>query len=575
MRTYFNNAIFLLGESRREVPKIFFLFVLISILDLVGIGIIGPFLGLVFGGVDNLPTELTSALSLTDYNHTDLVKLMAIAMVAIYTTKSVFGALIMRAVIGFSQNQQVYIRKKLISCYQDMAYSKLIQRNSSEYINAIQLMVPNYANLVMFSLQALGDIIVAIMIIAFLAWTNPYEFGFLVAVTGIFLLGFDMFFRNRMTDSGRYANETSASIVRYTHESLRGFKEIRVLKQEDYFKKNLVHKAEVFANSQIVINFFSMLPKYIFEIVIIVFIAGISVAASFRVEDPVTLVPTLGVFGMASIRMMPLARNFSFTLNRIRYTKDTVMKLAADLRDYDNGNQNLLREKSIAPVPIINHVNSIKLENVSYIYPTSVSPALDNISIEIEAGEHIGIVGSSGAGKTTLVDTLLGLLPPSEGRILINGHNITEHPESLWQHVAYLPQDIFIIDGSVQQNIALGVPDEEIDYDQLTYAISQAQMHDVISNLPNGLKTSLGENGVNLSGGQRQRIALARAFYFKRQILVLDEATSSLDVKAETQVINYLKSLKNKITVISITHRANSLQHCNRILTIAQGRITS
>jgi ABC-type bacteriocin/lantibiotic exporter with double-glycine peptidase domain len=251
------------------------------------------------------------------------------------------------------------------------------------------------------------------------------------------------------------------------------------------------------------------------------------------------------------------------------------MKLAADLRDCDDGSMNLLLEKSTAPSLIINHVNRIKLENVSYTYPTTVSPALDKISIEIEAGEHIGIVGSSGAGKTTLVDTLLGLLPPSEGRILINGQNITEHPEALWQHVAYLPQDIFIIDGSVQQNIALGVPDEEIDYDQLTYAISQAQMRDVISNLPNGLKTSLGENGVNLSGGQRQRIALARAFYFKRQILVLDEATSSLDVKAETQVINYLKSLKNKITVISITHRANSLEHCNRILTIAQGRITS
>ena len=154
------------------------------------------------------------------------------------------------------------------------------------------------------------------------------------------------------------------------------------------------------------------------------------------------------------------------------------------------------------------------------------------------------------------MDTLLGLLQPTQGRILINGIDITDHPESLWRHVAYLPQEIFIIDGSVKQNIALGVPNDEIDAAQLDFAINQAHINQVINNLPNGVYTNLGENGVNLSGGQRQRIALARAFYFNRKILVLDEATSSMDTNTEDQIINYLKSMKNKITVISITHRA-------------------
>ena len=189
---------------------------------------------------------------------------------------------------------------------------------------------------------------------------------------------------------------------------------------------------------------------------------------------------------------------------------------------------------------------------------------MKNISIQIDKGEHVGIVGSSGAGKTTLVDTLLGLLQPTQGRILINGIDITDHPESLWRHVAYLPQEIFIIDGSVKQNIALGVPNDEIDAAQLDFAINQAHINQVINNLPNGVYTNLGENGVNLSGGQRQRIALARAFYFNRKILVLDEATSSMDTNTEDQIINYLKSMKNKITVISITHRAKSIEHCGQ-----------
>ena len=278
--------------------------------------------------------------------------------------------------------------------------------------------------------------------------------------------------------------------------------------------------------------------------IIIIFVVGVSVSATYVTEDPATLIPTLGVFGMASIRIMPLARNFSFTLNRIRYTKDSVEKLARDLRDTEIEITNLNTVRS--PAPKFDNVDNIFLKNISYTYPNNVSPALNKISIKINEGEHIGIVGNSGAGKTTLVDTLLGLLPPSAGKIIINNHDITNHPEALWEHVAYLPQEIFIIDGTVRQNIALGVPEIDIDDVKINLAIEKAQMEMVVSSLPEGIQTNLGENGVRLSGGQRQRIALARAFYFDRRILILDEATSSLDNNTEAQIIDYLKSLKNK-----------------------------
>ena len=166
-----------------------------------------------------------------------------------------------------------------------------------------------------------------------------------------------------------------------------------------------------------------------------------------------------------------------------------------------------------------------------------------------------------------------GIAPTNARTDSINGIDITDHPEHLWQHVAYLPQEIFMIDGSVKQNIALGVPNSAIDEAQLSYAINQAQMHEVVANLPCGIDTNLGENGVNLSGGQRQRIALARAFYFDRKILVLDEATSSLDNDTEDQIIDYLKSIKNKVTVISITHRVNSIEHCGRVFQLSNGML--
>jgi len=573
MKNYIKNIFFLLGESCHQVPKIIFLFVLISILDLVSIGIIGPFLGMVFSASDKIPEALKENFFFHDFSHNHLVMVFAFIMVVIYAAKSIFGAMIMRKVIRFSQNQQIFIRNRLISSYQNMPYSKMIQRNSSDLINAIQLMVPNYANLIMYVLQAIGDSIVAITIIVFLAWLNPYAFGFLVVITGIFLVGFDLFIRKRISEAGRHANEAASSIVGVTYESLRGFKEIRVLKKELYFKNKLVNNAKVFADALTFINFFSMLPKYIFEMIIIVFIAGISLFSSLMDENPVNIIPTLGMFGMASIRMLPLARNFSFTLSRIRSNKDTIIKLASDLLETEGQDQKLNKEIDKVISPFFDRVKSIKLEEISYYYPKSITPALKDISFEIKEGEHIGIVGLSGAGKTTLVDTLLGLLPPSKGRILINGNDITNHPESLWQHVAYLPQEVFIINGSVQQNIAIGITDEEVNVSRLAEAITQAQMNDVIDKLPDGLMTNLGENGVNLSGGQRQRIALARALYFNRSILVLDEATSSLDETTEEQIINFMKNLKNKITVISITHRTNSLKYCDRIFTIRQGTL--
>ncbi len=574
MKSFFEKIIFLLGESRTQLPRIIVSFVLISILDLISIGLIGPFLGIVFGGIENLPKPFVQALSLFHYSHEDIITIIAIALVTIYAVKSIFSALIMKTVINFSQNQQVYIRRKLITAYQTMPYSRVMQRNSSDYVNAIQVLVPNFANLVMFCLQALGDSIVAIMVIGFLAWTNPFAFGFLAVVTGICLLLFDLFIRNRMTAAGRNSNVSSASIVRYTNESIRGFKEIRILRQEKFFNQKLVNSASTFASSQILINFFSMLPKYIFEMIIIIFICGVSVAASHIIDDPVTLIPTLGVFGMASIRLVPLARSLSFTLGRIRSSKDTVMKLASDLEKTEYEAEILTTKKLPTTSIPKEHVQTIKLNRVSFTYPGATTKALDKISLTISAGNHIGIIGSSGAGKTTLVDTLLGLLTPSEGQVLFNGKDITNNPGVLWQNVAYLPQEIFIIDDTVAQNIALGVDENQVDQKQLLYAISKAQISDVIEGLPNGLMTNLGENGVKLSGGQRQRIALARAFYFNRSVLVLDEATSSLDMKIEKNIIDYLKNLKSKVTIISITHRVQSLEHSDQIFQISNGKLT-
>ena len=566
-----NKGFCLLDESRRQLPQIILMFFLVSLLDLAGIGLIGPFLGILFNGLDFLPPQIKHSLPLEILTHQEILITIGVGMVFVYAIKNTVGIFVTRVIINFSQKQQVRIRERLIVYYQGMDYSALIKSNSSEYINKVQLMVPNYANLLMSVLQTLADIIVGLIIIIFLIWTDPYAFSFLAVIFISAVLVFDLFIRRRVANAGALSNTSSSKIVRYVNEALRGFKEIRILQQEKYFRDGVVDNSNAYANTQKIIFFYSTLPKYIFEMVIITFVVVISLYTFYNTNDPITMIPTLGVFGMASIRLLPLARNFSLTLNRIHFSRDTIHKLAEDLISKPP-----LTEVATSQTKtnlVFKDIKTIELKDIRYTYLNSTKPVLNHIAIKINAGEHIGIIGPSGAGKTTLIDIFLGLLKPSHGQLLVNGHDISDHPQALWDHVAYLPQETFIIDGTMRQNIALGCWPDQVDEKQLTQAIKRAQIEDLLDRLPNGVNTSLGERGVNISGGQRQRIALARAFYFNRKILILDEATSALDTDTETHITNYLKTLKNYVTVISITHRANSLQYCDRILRMSDGSL--
>jgi len=482
--------------------------------------------------------------------------------------KAVVGALITFYVIKFCQHQQVKLRLRLITTFQRLPYTKMIQTNSSEYINSVQLMVPNFANLLMYSLQSLGDIIVSLMIVILLVITNPYAFILLSLITGVSLVLFDFFVRRQMLAAGKISNRSSALMIKHLQESLRGFKDIRILEGEEFFKKRLLDSAEEFAYSQSFINFFSVLPKYIFELIIVSFIVGFAVLSSITTTDPNSLIPTLGIFGMAAIRLLPLARNFSFTLNRIRYTKDSVKTLNEYLEteSYNASKKDKTPDKEL-------EIKTITLDKVSYKYPNADKVSLNNISFKIKAGEHVGIIGPSGSGKTTLVDTLLGLLPPTEGKILLDQYDVATAPNKIWQYVAYLPQDIFLIDGTVRQNIALSQTDDEINKEKIHNAIELAKLTEVVNGLSQGLDTNIGENGVNLSGGQRQRIALARAFYFEQKILILDEATSALDNEMESSILAVLETLKKKTTLICITHKTNTISKFDRVFHIQNGEL--
>ena len=219
-------------------------------------------------------------------------------------------------------------------------------------------------------------------------------------------------------------------------------------------------------------------------------------------------------------------------------------------------------------------MNNFQLKSVYFSYPKSLNWVLKDISINFKSGDSIGIIGPSGSGKTSLIDVILGLLVPQEGEIVCNGKSLSEFLVEWRSQCAYLPQEVFLIDNSLRRNVALGIKDSDIDEKRLLEALRQARLYELLEQLSDGVETMLGEHGVRLSGGQRQRVALARAFYHKRNILIMDEATSSLDNETELEIVDEIKHLKGKKTMIVIAHRLSTIQHCTRIYRLENGEIT-
>jgi ABC-type multidrug transport system fused ATPase/permease subunit len=312
----------------------------------------------------------------------------------------------------------------------------------------------------------------------------------------------------------------------------------------------------------------STAPRYLLEFILVLFIAVLVVLAHTVEEGTQQLIPVLGVFGFAAIRLLPVASSSTAALIGLRFARDSVSRLYHDVSEHDF--DTTVDEHDMG---FDTQFQSLSIQGVTYRYSPEDHAVLDQLSMDINAGESVGIIGPSGSGKTTLIDVLLGLLEPQEGTILFNGQSVDLMMKQWRSHVAYLPQQVFLIDDTLGRNVALGVDDDAIDTKRVTDALDKARLSELVAQLPDGIGTIMGERGARLSGGQRQRVALARAFYHERDVLVMDEATSALDVATENEIVEEIQHLKGEKTLIVIAHRLTTVRHCDRIYKLENGRI--
>ena len=571
---YLIEILYLVGESRSKLPALILLFLFSSILDLLGLGLIAPYVSLIMNfenqNIDWIGNKII-ALGLPMEQEFILIW-MGVVLITVFLFKALTALYINHTIIVFSNMQEVRLKSYLMQTYQHLPYTEYIKRNSAEYVNAIIGHTISFRGALEMGLKTLSDGIIAIAIFSLLALTNGIALSLLVIILGVLVFGYDRVFRSRIKEYGRQSHHYATRLVQGVNEGIEGFKEIRILGREKYFYDLIKHNAERWTQNQGKTNIISSSPRYFLEFVLITFIVMLVITAYLFGNNLKALVPTIGFIGMAALRLLPVIHGLSNSLVHLRHNRFAVGWLYTDLIKLKESPKSVWESSTKSTN---GEFHELVLDGIQYFYPESKMPALDQISLRIQEGETVGFIGPSGAGKTTLVDLILGLLKPSKGSLLYNGEEL-KGSLSRWQsQIAYLPQQVFLIDNTLRNNVALGINDNEID-DQLVHeSLNNASLQEFVDTLPQGIETKLGERGVRLSGGQRQRVAIARAFYHGRNVLVMDEATSALDHETESEIVEEIKRLKGKKTIIVIAHRLTTVQHCDRIYCLEKGKIVN
>jgi len=572
--TYLESIKFLLGNKLKRLPPLVFIFILSSLVDLLGIGLIGGYIAII---IDPLfitkAQEILPIISfLNNFNHEETILYIGYVLFITFLVKFCLVLFINHRIFHFAYFEQAKIQKVMINGFLHQDYETFILSKSAESLASISTYSSVYKDVLVSGLQVLSSILVIIAAFIMLALVSISTVALLLLMIFIIFYAYNFAFARRLDATGRDFAKGSANLFKGTQEAADGIKEIKTLGKENFFIDSVSNSAEVIAKGGVRLNVFTLLPRNMIEVALIGFIVLVITANVLLNEDLTAVLSILSVFAAAMIRITPLISQLQSSANSMVFGRESVILLAKIMKDKGiDINEDLETFSKNAYSKSKDVFNQLKLENISYTYPNSSKPSIIDVNLEINQGDFIGLIGPSGAGKTTLVDIILGFLKPSKGILKFNSDDAHNDIAGWLSHCAYLPQDIFLINGTLKENITLSR--ENIETKELEEALKLSRLTPILKDLDNGLNTDIGDKGVRLSGGQKQRVSIARAIFNKRDVLLLDESTSALDSETEAAVINELMTLRNEKTIISIAHRISTLKQCNKIFRVNDGKV--
>ena len=491
-------------------------------------------------------------------------------LVGIYLIKNLFLAFLAWRQVRIITGIRVSLAERLFSAYMRQPYTFHLQRNSSMLgFNMGQSGI--FATAIQTAMTIFTDSLVLFGISALLLFAAPLGALIAVLVLGVAVWSFHYSTRARITRWSKAGQYHDALSGQHMTQGFGGVKDVKLLGRENNFlEKYKLHNAQGarMAGSQAILQ---QIPRLWLELLALV---GLTILVLSMVAQGVSvdrIVPTLALFAAGVYRLTPAATRLLAGVQAIRYTLPSVDLLYEEVKlivAESGANQETTSVASALQTEIC-------LSNLSYCYPSAATPALNNVSITVKKGESVGFIGPSGSGKSTLVDIILGLLPPSDGQVMVDGQDIQKNLRAWQNQIGYVPQAIYLTDDTLRHNVAFGLSDEEIDDAAIRRAIKDAQLEEFVASLPKGVETMVGERGVRLSGGQRQRIGIARAMYHDPSVLVLDEATSALDTATEQGVMQAVTALRGGKTILIVAHRLSTVEHCDRLYRLEHGRLVA
>ncbi|MDA9274301.1 ABC transporter ATP-binding protein/permease, partial [Gammaproteobacteria bacterium] len=509
---------------------------------------------------------------LLNYDEAELILGIGIALAIAFTLKFIFLLFSNYFIISFSTIEQAKIQKLLVYGALNQKYENFLSSKSGDNLASISNFSGTYREVLQAILQTLSNIIVIVAIFIFLGFASLQALLILSGLLGAIFALYNLLFSRRIHQYGSDYMSGASNMIQGTTEISNGLKEIKTLGKENFFIHLVSNAADIVARSALRLNFLSTIPKSLIEVILIFFIVFTIALNIDTAENMAATISILGIFAVAMIRVGPLVSQVQTSWNTLVYGQEPVASLAKIIKGQENKLENVHSNEVATQRVGRNIFDSLELTNICYRYPEAEVNSIDNISFKIEKGDFIGLIGPSGAGKTSLINVMLGFLKAGSGSIKFNRNDIHENIFEWREHCAYLPQDIFLLNDSLRMNIALDK--NLVDTAELIKAVSLAKLSDFVKTLPDGLDTNIGDRGVRLSGGQKQRVAIARAIFHKREILFLDESTSALDAQTEKDVMKELVSLKKEKTIIAIAHRITTLKECNKIYKLDNGKLS-
>lgn len=556
--------------ERKAAVVMFFLLFIGMFLETLGVGVVIPAVALMTQADlgTNYPVLKPLLGYLGDPPHEHLVIGGMVALVAVYSAKAAFLAFLAWRQAHFVYGLQESLSQQLFAGYLRQEYTFHLQRNSALLIRNVIGQVGDLANVMQQGLLLATELFVLFGISILLLSVEPLGALLVVFSVGAAGVGFHRFTRGRIVRWGEARQHHEGLRIQHLQQGLGGAKDVILLGREDEFLDQYrVHNA---GSARIGRRHTTLqaLPRLILELMAVTGLAVLVLVMVLQGKSVETLLPTLGLFAAAAFRLMPSVNRVLAAVQSMRFSMPVVDTLSSELAMLDD-------RKTPESGVVLPFCHQLTLNNISFRYPSSKNAALENVNISIAKGSSVGFIGGSGAGKSTLVDVLLGLLTPNQGAVEVDGLDIRRNLRGWQDQIGYVPQSIFLTDDSLRRNVAFGLVGDQIDDEAVWSALRAAQLENFVRGLPEGLDTQVGERGVRLSGGQRQRIGIARALYHDPSVLVLDEATSSLDTETESGVMEAVRLLKGEKTLVIVAHRLSTVENCDYLYRFECGQIVA